>query len=153
MAADEERHVLIALVGHLVRHGELRPVDGVAGNKLEIKGILLEQLRRALELKGGRGIIAIDELELLLAGKTVASQVDLLARRGHGVVVAQTAADGEADRCLPAPNGGSPCHRYSRPLAAMEVKEPPSLVRATLIWSFLRMCSKTQLSLDVVYAL
>ena len=107
MAADEERHVLVALVGDLVAHLQLCAVERIAGDQRERERELLEQLGvlGARELERDRALALLGELPLLLAGKTVTAQLDLLARAGLGNVLAQTAADGEAHGSLTAPHG------------------------------------------------
>ena len=108
MPADKERHVLGALVGHLVGDLNRGAIDGVARTDGERERVLLEELgvvgRR--ERKDRLGGAALLELPLLLARKAVARKVDLFARLRHRVVIAQAAANGKTNRRLSAPNGG-----------------------------------------------
>ena len=108
MTADKERHVLGSLVGHLIGDAHGISLKRIAGDKLKRVRIIAQQRGVILGSQAHRQLVLAlaQQLPLLFARKSVASELYMMPGERHGIVVAQASANREANRCLAGPHGG-----------------------------------------------
>ena len=108
MPTDKERHVLGTLVGNLIGDAHGAVLERITGDELKRIRIIAQQRGVILRSQTHRQLVLAlaQQLPLLLARKTVASELYMMPGKRHGATIAQASANRKADRCLAGPHGG-----------------------------------------------
>ena len=108
VSTDKERHVLGALVGHLVGDTHGSPLKRIAGDELKRVRIIAQQRGVILRSQAHRQLVLAltQQPPLLFARKPVAGELYMMPGKRHGAVIAQASANREANWCLAGPHGG-----------------------------------------------